>query len=149
LIPNHTPIQVIVFTNRQALSGILKTVLEQKSFATRVVKPGRESINTLNIYNPDVIVLELGSPQDDEISICQEIRSEFKVPILVLAATRKPGMLESILNAGADEYLTKPVSVKILAAHLNTLVRRSREEKEAEIRLNGDFKLEDSHALIS
>jgi two-component system OmpR family response regulator len=149
LIPNHTPIQVIVFTNRQALSGILKTALEQKSYATRVANPGCESINTLNLYNPDVIVLDLSSPQDNEISICQEIRSTSKVPILVLAASRKPGMVEQTLNAGADEYLIKPVSVKILAAHLNTLVRRSREEKEAEIRLSGEFKLEDSHALIS
>jgi two-component system KDP operon response regulator KdpE len=149
LIPNHLPIHVIVFNNRQALSGVLKNVLEQKRYTTRVENPSSENINTLKLYGPDVIILDLGSPQDDEISICQEIRSTSSVPILVLAASSKPGMVEQILNAGADEYLTKPVSAKILAAHLNTLVRRSREEKEAENRMRGEFKLEDSRALIS
>jgi DNA-binding response OmpR family regulator len=59
---------------------------------------------------------------------------------------RESGLIEEALNAGADEYLTKPISENILIAHLNTLSRRSREEKDAKNRLFQDMISEDARS---
>ena len=75
--------------------------------------------------SPDVIILDLMMPEMDGYQVCNAIRPFSSVPILILSAFDMPGMVSKALDAGADDYLIKPVASSILIAHLNNLVRRA------------------------
>jgi DNA-binding response OmpR family regulator len=73
---------------------------------------------------PDVVILDLLMPGMDGWQVCERIRSFSDVPILILSALGAPGSVAHALDAGADDYLIKPVHASLLATRLRTLVRR-------------------------
>jgi DNA-binding response OmpR family regulator len=75
--------------------------------------------------SPDVIILDLMMPGMDGWQVCKQIRSFSTVPIVVFSALDSPGIVASALDAGADDYLVKPVPSGVLISHLNTLTRRT------------------------
>jgi two-component system response regulator ResD len=75
--------------------------------------------------SPDVIILDLMMPGMDGWQVCSQIRTFSSVPILILSALHSPGLVASALDAGADDYLVKPVPSGVLIAHLNKLTRRT------------------------
>ncbi len=86
--------------------------------------------------SPDVIILDLMMPGMDGWQVCAQVRAFSDVPILILSALDSPGMVASALDAGADDYLVKPVPVGVLLAHLNTLTRRPAAKKKYRNSLN-------------
>jgi two-component system KDP operon response regulator KdpE len=74
-------------------------------------------------------------PGMDGWQVCAQVRSFSAVPILILSALDSPGMVASALDAGADDYLVKPVPVGVLIAHLNTLTRRPSAKKNLQNRI--------------
>ena len=69
--------------------------------------------------------MDLMLPEMDGWAVCREVRSFSNVPILILSALNDPATVASILDAGADDYLTKPTVSAVLVAHINKLARRS------------------------
>jgi DNA-binding response OmpR family regulator len=135
LATNNSPFKIIVINNDRAMTEMINAVLEPKNFKVYIENSNNNGVKDVHQYGPDVIIIGQLLPHNDGIRICKEIRSFSNVPILVLSAVNKPGMVERVLDAGADEFILRPVSPNILIAHLNTLARRSREEKKAEYRL--------------
>ena len=88
-----------------------------------------EGIQLSRTLRPDVIILDLMMPEMDGWQVCNTIRKSSHVPILILSALDNPGMVARALDAGADDYLIKPVPSGVLIAHLNNLVRRARVEQ--------------------
>ncbi len=74
---------------------------------------------------PDVVVLDLMMPEMDGWQICKAVREFSQVPIIILSALNDPSMIASVLDAGADDYLTKPTPSRVLIAHINRLVNRT------------------------
>ena len=134
---NNNPIKVVVIGDDNTTIELLKTILEPKKFVVLGADSRLEGLTSSHQNEPDVIIIDYFTPQTSSLNICQEIRSRSNVPILVLSAVNKPGMLERNLNSGADEYLIKPVPSNILIAHLKTLARRFQEEKKARYRYMG------------
>jgi DNA-binding response OmpR family regulator len=75
--------------------------------------------------NFDLVILDLMMPEMDGWEICKEVRSFSQVPIIVLSALNDPSMVASVLDAGADDYLTKPTPSRILVAHINRITQRN------------------------
>ena len=75
--------------------------------------------------SPDVVILDLMMPDMDGWQICKAVREFSQVPIIILSALNDPSMIASVLDAGADDYLTKPTPSRVLIAHVNRLVNRS------------------------
>ena len=73
-----------------------------------------------------MITLDLMMPDMNGWQVCKAVRGFSQVPILVLSALDSPGMVAAALDAGADDYLIKPVPSSVLLAHINKLVRRAR-----------------------
>jgi DNA-binding response OmpR family regulator len=94
-----------------------------------VANTGEEGVKLIREISPDVVILDLMMPGMDGWQVCAEVRSFSSVPILILSALDSPGMVASALDAGADDYLVKPVPSGVLIAHLNTLTRRAGAEK--------------------
>ena len=86
---------------------------------------GEDGVRLIRELNPDVVILDLMMPGMDGWHVCTQVRSFSKVPILILSALDSPGMVASALDAGADDYLVKPVPSGVLLAHLNNLTRRA------------------------
>jgi DNA-binding response OmpR family regulator len=137
LTTNNKPTRVVVIDDDHTTIELLKTILEPNKFTVIGADSSIGGIVSAHQFDPDVIIIDYLSPKNSGLNICREIRSRSNVPIVVLSAVNKTGVLERTLNAGADEYLIKPVPANILIAHLKTLSRRYQQERNAKYRKIG------------
>src|SRR5690349_23997340 len=87
---------------------------------------GRDAIDQTAAQRPDLVVLDLGLPDMGGIEVCREIRTWSTTPILVLSARHSDAEKVALLDAGADDYITKPFSPSELQARVRALLRRAR-----------------------
>lgn len=123
--------RVLVIDDDTAVTEMLKVVLEPGTFEVQSSHSGLEGIKATRQFQPDVVILDLFMKGMDGWEVCRAIRQFSSVPILVLSALSKPGMVVQALDEGADDYLIKPVASSVLIAHIKNLTRRARVEREA------------------
>jgi len=124
---------VLVIDNDIALTDLLKSTLESKTFTVHMAHEVDEGLNAVHDINPDVIVLDLYLPDRDGSQVCKDIRAFSDTPILILSVLNNPQAIAQALDEGADDYLIKPVPIGVLVAHLKKLIRRGR---RAQVSLN-------------
>jgi DNA-binding response OmpR family regulator len=117
-------IEVLLVDDDVDLAMMLRTLLRGQDFQIRSVRTGQEGIRSCQENPPDVVILDLLMPEMDGWQVCERIRSFSDVPILILSALGAPGSVARALDAGADDYVIKPVHASLLASRLRTLVRR-------------------------
>lgn len=117
-------IEVLLIDDDPDLSTMLRTLLRGQDFQIKSVLVGEEGIELCRKSPPDVVILDLLMPEMDGWEVCERIREFSEVPILILSALGSPGSVARALDAGADDYLIKPVHASLLASRLRTLVRR-------------------------
>ncbi|OGO13842.1 MAG: hypothetical protein A2Z66_09125 [Chloroflexi bacterium RBG_13_66_10] len=125
-------IEVLLVDDDPDLAVMLRTLLRGQDFQIKAVFQGEDGITACKATPPDVVILDLLMPEMDGWEVCRRIRDFSDVPILILSALGAPGSVARALDAGADDYLIKPVHASLLASRLRTLVRRQalREQKE-------------------
>jgi two-component system alkaline phosphatase synthesis response regulator PhoP len=121
--------KILVIDDDPAMTELLKLLLQPIGSSVSTANSGIDGVKLAKKISPDVIILDLMMPEMDGWQVCTEIRKTSSVPILILSALDTPGMVARSLDAGADDYLIKPVPSGVLIAHLNTLVRRARVEQ--------------------
>ena len=117
-------VDVLLIDDDPDLSIMLRTLLKGQDFQLRAVFSGEEGVEACEASPPDVVILDLLMPGMDGWEVCERIRESSDVPILILSALGSPGSVARALDAGADDYLIKPVHASLLASRLRTLVRR-------------------------
>jgi DNA-binding response OmpR family regulator len=117
-------VEVLLIDDDPDLAMMLRTLLRGQDFQIRAVFAGKEGIEECKASPPDVIILDLLMPGMDGWDVCEQIREFSDVPVLILSALGSPGSVARALDAGADDYLIKPVHASLLASRLRTLVRR-------------------------
>jgi DNA-binding response OmpR family regulator len=117
-------IEVLLIDDDTDLAIMLRTLLRGQDFQIHAVHTGIEGIEACRAAPPDVIILDLLMPEMDGWEVCERIRGFSDVPILILSALGAPGSVARALDAGADDYLIKPVHASLLASRLRTLMRR-------------------------
>lgn len=117
-------IDVLLIDDDPDLSVMLRTLLRGQDFQIQAVYTGEDGVQSCKTAEPDVVILDLLMAEMDGWEVCERIRSFSKVPILILSALGAPGSVARALDAGADDYLIKPVHASLLASRLRTLVRR-------------------------
>lgn len=123
--------KVLIIDDDDAMTDMLKLILEPNEFEVFITHSGPEGIKAAHSYNPEVVILDLIMPDMDGWEVCKAIRSFSEVPILVISAINKPGMVAKALDEGADDYLLKPMTSSVLIAHLKQLAWRARAERKA------------------
>jgi DNA-binding response OmpR family regulator len=118
-------INVLAIDDDPAMTELLTLLLKTHGFNIQTANTGEEGVKLTRKESPDVIILDLMMPGMDGWQVCKQIRSFSSVPILVFSALDSPGIVASALDAGADDYLVKPVPSGVLISHLNTLTRRT------------------------
>ncbi|HET7011286.1 MAG TPA: response regulator [Anaerolineales bacterium] len=117
-------IQALLIDDDPDLSVMLRTLLRGQDFEIRAVYSGQEGVEACREQPPDIVILDLLMPEVDGWEVCGRIREFSSVPILILSALGAPASVARALDAGADDYLIKPVHASLLASRLRMLVRR-------------------------
>ena len=123
--------KVLVIDDDKEMTDMLKVILEPNTFDVVAANSSVLGIDLVRQVKPDVVVLDLLMPDMDGWQVCKEIRKFSQVPILVLSAISKPGMVARALDEGADDYLLKPMPSSMLIAHIKKLARRAKAEQES------------------
>lgn len=116
---------VLTIDDDTAITELLAMLLRTHGYDVKTVNTGEEGVEAIKKHNPHVVILDLMMPGMDGWQVCKTVREFSNVPIVILSALDDPAMIASALDAGADDYLVKPVSSSILVAHLNRLIRRT------------------------
>ena len=117
---------ILVIDDDPAMTELLKMILQATSANVYTAFNGQQGIRLCRKENPDVIILDLMMPEPDGWQVCKTIRKFSQAPILILSALDNPELIANALDAGADDYLIKPVSSSMLIANIQNLLRRSR-----------------------
>jgi len=128
--------RILIAEDDTQLATILKASLESECYVVDIVHDGAEAIYTIKINEYDVIILDNQMPEKNGIDVCREVRASGNtVPILMLSVLDESTTKADLLNAGADDYMTKPYSLTELLARIRALLRRPQaiEEEVLEI----------------
>ena len=138
---------IMVVEDDAAVRNLITTTLETHEYRFQEAATGETAILEVATHNPDVILLDLGLPDMDGIEVMQKIRTWAKTPIIVISARSEDIDKIEALDAGADDYLTKPFSVEELLARLRVVQRRLAMIKngspaEASVFVNGALRID-------
>lgn len=138
---------ILVVEDDQAVRNLITTTLDMHEYKYRTAVNGESAIMEAVSYNPEVILLDLGLPDMDGTEVIKKVRSWSTVPIIVISARSEDTDKIEALDAGADDYLTKPFSVEELLARLRVTFRRltyiqSTVDAETAVFINGSLKID-------
>lgn len=119
---------MLVIDDDKDLAFMLKSQLERKDYKVVTASDGREGLQKAYQVRPDLVLLDLMMPGMDGWEVCQRLRELSNVPIIMLTARSMKGDVVRGLEAGADDYLTKPFSAAELYARIQAVLRRSNRE---------------------
>jgi len=120
------PTRLLVLDQDTLGENFLKQILNPNSYEIYKVSSSTEGIHTTRSWNPDVIIINIMQPSANGWKLCKRLREYSQAPILVLSAVSDPNSIARWLDAGADDYMTKPFSSEMLVAHLQKLTRRTK-----------------------
>ncbi len=115
---------ILVVEDDKPIRNLMVTTLKTHDYKYYTADSGSEALLVASSHNPDVVFLDLGLPDMDGIDVIRQIRSWSNMPIIVISARSEDEDKIRALDAGADDYLTKPFSVEELLARLRATVRR-------------------------
>ena len=125
--------KILVIDDDTAVTDLLSVLLRSQGFDVTATNSSSDGLGYVRENEPDLIILDLMMPEIDGWEVCRSVRTFSQVPIIVLSALNDPSMVASVLDAGADDYLTKPTPSRVLVAHINRLIKRN-ETNKSEIR---------------
>ena len=117
--------RILIIDDEQAIRRFLHTILSSEDFFLHEAENGHAGLAAAAAFRPDVILLDLGLPDLDGITVIKRIREWSQVPIIILSVREREDDKVAALDAGADDYLTKPFGVGELLARIRAALRRS------------------------
>ena len=116
--------RILIVDDDENIAELISLYLTKECFDTKIVFNGEDALSTFETYEPNLILLDLMLPGIDGYQVCREIRAKSGVPIIMLSA--KGEIFDKVLGLelGADDYITKPFSPKILTARIRAVLRR-------------------------
>ena len=139
--------KILVVEDDPAISNLIRTTLDTQGYQYHMAQTGSGALMEVLSYKADVVILDLGLPDMDGVDIIKKIRTWNSIPIIVVSARAEDQDKVEALDAGADDYLTKPFSIDEFLARLRAALRRSQAEKtktgeQSSVYVNGDLKID-------
>ena len=116
--------RILIVDDEPNILGTVAPLLRARGYDVFSAMSGRAALEAVERDKPDLIVLDLGLPDIDGVEVCRQVRQTLSVPILVLSARGAEGDKVSALDAGADDYVTKPFGAEELLARIRATLRR-------------------------
>ena len=137
---------VLVVEDDAPVRNLISTTLKTRGYEYLIARNGESAIMEASSHNPDVVLLDLGLPDIDGVDVIKKIRTWSEMPIIVISARAEDKDKIDALDAGADDYLTKPFSVEELLARLRVMGRRlssmQSSGKSDSLFVNGNLKID-------
>jgi two-component system KDP operon response regulator KdpE len=141
--------RVLVVEDEPGLSRALAITLRARRYEVEVARTGAEALDAAAGRAPDVVLLDLGLPDMDGIDVLAALRGWSQAPVVVLSARQSGGEKVAALDAGADDYVTKPFGMAELLARLRAVVRRSPAEPAAAVVETGAFTVDLAARIVT
>lgn len=144
---------ILVVEDDTPIRNLITTTLETQDYKYETAADGKQALLSAVSHKPDIILLDLGLPDMDGIEVIKKIRSWSVAPIIVISARSEDYDKIRALDAGADDYLTKPFSVEELLARIRSTLRRlqyleGQGDKEEIVFVNGDLSIDYTAATV-
>lgn len=136
---NQTAKKILVVEDEEKIMNVVKSFLESQGFLVVTAQNGSKAIEVFNQENISMILLDLMLPEISGEEVCSIIRKKSRVPIIMLTAKSDEADMLKGLGIGADDYITKPFSLRTLLARIEAVMRRSSDDLEALVSKNSYF----------
>lgn len=118
---------ILVVEDDRKLAGFIKSYLEQYEFSVGLVHNGLEGIEVIKAQQPALVVLDLMLPGTDGLNVCRQVRPDYRGFILMLTAVEENMDQVAAIELRVDDYVVKPIQLRVLLARARMLLRRERE----------------------
>ncbi len=124
--------KVLIVDDDENIAELISLYLEKEQYDTETASDGEEALKLIDVYNPDLILLDIMLPGMDGYEVCQEIRKTRDIPVIMLSA--KGEVFDKVLGLkmGADDYIVKPFDSNEMVARVSAVLRRSGPSKAEE-----------------
>jgi len=135
--------RILVVDDEPQITRVLRTTLTAQGYDIRVANDGEMALELMKNWMPHVVVTDLAMPNLDGVALCRQVRQVSQVPIIVLSVRGQDRTKVEALDAGADDYVTKPFSMNELLARIRAQLRRSTTvEEPPSVITAGDFLID-------
>jgi two-component system KDP operon response regulator KdpE len=142
---NQQP-RILVVDDEPQLARVLRTGLKTRGYDVRVAADGVSALEAFGDWNPDLVVTDLAMPNLDGLELCRRLRELSPLPIIVLSVRGEEKTKVEALDAGADDYVTKPFGMDELLARVRAQLRRAQtsvvSEAPSAVLEDGDFRVD-------
>ncbi len=142
----NEPPRILVVDDEPQITRVLRMSLKTHGYDVRVAAEGLSALETYNDWHPDLIVTDLAMPNMDGLELCRRLREVSQLPIIVLSVRGEERTKVEALDAGADDYVTKPFGMDELLARVRAQLRRSMTPSSgaaaSEVLEVGDFRID-------
>src|SRR5215469_15239542 len=135
------PGRILVIDDEPQITRALRAALSAQGFDVRAANDPEEGLRVFREWGPDLVITDLMMPGLSGVDVCRAIRSQGRTPVLVLSVRENERSKVEALDAGADDYVTKPFSIQELMARVRAHLRRAPERTSAAIEA-GDFVID-------
>jgi two-component system KDP operon response regulator KdpE len=135
---------ILVVDDEPQITRVLKTTLSSQGYAIRTASDGDEALQVMKEWTPDLLITDLGMPHMNGLELCRHVRAKSPLPIIVLSVKGEEKIKVDALDAGADDYVTKPFSVNELLARVRAALRRvaAGQQPSSEVIELGGFRID-------
>jgi two-component system, OmpR family, KDP operon response regulator KdpE len=136
--------KILIVDDEPQITRVLRTALSTQGYTLRVAANGVEGMEAVHEWKPDLVITDVSMPEMNGVELCREIRAVSAIPIIVLSVRNQDLIKIEALDAGADDYVTKPFSIQELQARVRAQLRRSSvaEAEIPQIISAGDFYID-------
>jgi two-component system KDP operon response regulator KdpE len=135
--------RILVVDDEQEITLVLRSGLAKHGYDVRVAGEGEAALELFQAWTPDLVVTDLSMPNMNGLKLCQRLREISSVPVIVLSVKGDEATKVEALDAGADDYVTKPFGMGELLARVRAALRRSPEaSQEGTLIEDGDFSVD-------
>ena len=146
---NEIGFRVLVVDDERAIRRYLHAALNAHGYIIYEGINGQEALSMAAAERPDLLILDLGLPDIDGVEVTRQIREWSQLPIIILSVREQEGDKVAALDAGADDYLTKPFSTGELMARIRVALRRSTQTSTEPVFTSGELEVNLSRRLVT
>lgn len=143
-----TPNSIVVIDDESQIRKILSITLEADDYKVIEASKGKDGIVAVANHHPQLVILDLGLPDQDGFSVLKEIRTWSNVPIIILSVKNSEEDIVRALDYGADDYITKPFNTSELHARIRANIRRNQQVEQENTLINGKLKIDFAKRIV-
>jgi two-component system KDP operon response regulator KdpE len=142
--------RILIVDDEPQITRVLRTSLDAHGYDLRVANDGETALEIAKDWTPDLVITDLSMPNMDGLELCRRLRTKSRAPIIVLSVKGEERTKVQALDAGADDYVTKPFGINELLARVRANLRRSPPESvEGGMIEDGHFRIDqDAHSVF-